>query len=1131
MQSVKKKFFLIAFVLACIVFHKAIVGTAVRWVLQARADCEMAYRSIHWDEGELVFSDLVIFDPTFHAHIEKVAFRFDWSAFPQKLKGHITLDHPHVSVMKKRSIPDLKEGWLDFTFCVHDGTIEWDGLAHFSYIDNRLALCWQDASAILVFSEDKVEAEFNQFKAKLLKSFMPFGEITSGQLTGRVHANMDRELIAANLKVENGGVAFPLGSIENGEGSLSYNASLGAKWELKGIGSAQEKKFPFVWEGRGFFNSRWIESDIRFDDASCRISGVDAWKIECRRLASAEATLLQACSVSFLPQLANWTFAEGILNGVVNISSDSWNATFEGERLSFFNGKQKFVCRSAKGDLSQEGGQLKLADELFDLNIEGTWTDWKADARVLTGIFTLQGGWDGEKFPIQIAKGQAGDFEFAGQGWIDPHFDLSFSLDGLAQIFQKQIPFHCPHFSKHGSEWAFDFRLARKTWDVLRVVGTSNGQEVLFDPKSQLLGAPLHFEPRPLGEVDVHLQLPWKSVMAAGLFLKEWGLDVEKIPFSGDTDIHLQYKNSQPKVHAKAPSFELHAEYSSDVWEIGLTSDLVLNGTLQKDGKVKGSASWKTGLDAEFEGEISPQFRCELTIPKARVDLAQFEAAKMEGILEGQGHFIYDSVIEADFDFLPTSLKISSHCLDNEGPVHVYYSSSKGAVFRGVKLHGPLDCIVDLLEYDTNRSHWIFHNAQVHLPGSFLTHRFLQFLDKDHDLNFTADLDFASDFSTFVCTMREGLIPFDGASHHIENLHLCWHDGECKAALHYLDHLHRIVFNVDEKIAGRLTLGEEEPPLTIDWEYEDALAIHSIEGSFGGLEASFHAESPNSLIGSARVNFTALSQLLPTEVAEVFEEIKMGKGYELKGKLKIKDNVPHFQGILAGKQLELFGFQFRTLLAQVDLGPELIRIYDLKISDTAGTMKIDDIRIAGKADQPWTIAIPQLTMIDLRPSLLQRPGGPVGPISPLVVRELKLTDFKGLLDDGKTYTANGKLHFINSYKREETVFDLPVNILSRIVGIDLELLIPICGDLDFNLKDGYFTLTELTNAFSEGNRSEFFLEMDPPPTMDLDGNLEIFVKMKQFVLLKLTESFLISIDGQLDDPQFHLQKKRFFGLM
>jgi hypothetical protein len=208
-----------------------------------------------------------------------------------------------------------------------------------------------------------------------------------------------------------------------------------------------------------------------------------------------------------------------------------------------------------------------------------------------------------------------------------------------------------------------------------------------------------------------------------------------------------------------------------------------------------------------------------------------------------------------------------------------------------------------------------------------------------------------------------------------------------------------------------------------------------------------------------------------------------------------------------------------------------VRIFDTKISDKAGMLKIDEIVMESIDNSPWTIAAPTLLIQELRPSLLRRPNSPPGAISPLVVRELKLTDFRGLLDEAKTYTAEGQLHFINSYKREESVFDLPANVLSRIVGLDLELLVPVRGDVTFHLADGKFTLTELKNSYSEGNRSEFFLEMNPPPSMDLDWNLEIFIKMKQFVLLKFTESFLISIEGKLQDPKYHLQKRRFFGLL
>jgi hypothetical protein len=1136
---VKKNLLLTLFLLFAIAFfHKAIVGLAARLTIQSKTGCEMAYRSFHWEKGGLVFSDLVLFDSDFHAYVGTAAIRLDWSAFPKKLKGHIALDRPHISGLKKRTLPQLQEGWLDFSFSVSGGTIEWDGLAHFSLDQNQLAFDWEESSAQVTFIDGEIEADLKQFRAKLLKSFLPWGEVVDGCLTGRIHLGPDQTLTSANLKMEQLEIEFPLGAIESVDGSLSYHSALGAKWELRGLGFAQAKQFPFACEGRGFFKSHWLESEIQFDEAVCKISGKEKWKVECRDLHAAQATLLQACAEFFVPSLSSWSFVRGSVDGEAELFADSWSASFEGKNLSIRKGEQEFSCNGAKANLSQEGGDVTITGDAFDLACAGTWDQWKAQARIFDGRFDLRGGWDGEKCPIEIENGVWDDFRFSGRGWIDANLDFSLGFNGVVEVLQRQIPFHCPHVSKRGQEWAFDFRFARKTWDILRLVGVSNGEKVFFDSKSHLLGAALQFAQCPLGEIDVALRLPWKSILAADLLLKEWGIDVAKIPFTVDTDLHFQYKNGKPEITAEADVFKFYAVQIADEWEMDLISDLVLSASLQKDGKTKGKARWKTALEVEFDGKISPDFRCELSLPKMRADLAQLDLPKMEGILDGQGHLVYNAGLEADLDFHVSSLKIYSQPLENEGSIHLYYSSAKGTLLSGVNLHGPLDCNVDLLEFDAHASHWVFHDAQVHLPGSLLTHRFLQFLDKDHDLNFRADLDFASDLSTFACTMREGLIPLFGESRPIENLQLFVENAQdpspkfkCKAALHYLDHLHRIHFTIDDQIEGRLILGEADCPLTIDWSYKDALSIHSMEGSFGGVEAAFHAESPNYLIGSARINFTTLSQLLPASIAEVFEEIQMGAGYELKGRLKIEKNLPYFQGILAGKQLELFSFQFRTLLAQAEISPERVHLYDLKISDTAGMMKIDELLIEGSATEPWTISIPQLTILDLRPSLLQTPGEPIGPISPLVVRELTLTNCKGLLDDGTTYTAQGKLHFINSYKREETVFDLPVNVLSRIVGIDLELLIPVCGDLDFDLSNGFFTLKELTNAYSEGQRSQFFLEMEPPPRMDLDGNLTIFVKMKQFVLLKITESFLINIEGRLNDPQVHLQKRRLFGLM
>ncbi|MCC6128266.1 MAG: hypothetical protein IT584_03595, partial [Chlamydiae bacterium] len=148
-------------------------------------------------------------------------------------------------------------------------------------------------------------------------------------------------------------------------------------------------------------------------------------------------------------------------------------------------------------------------------------------------------------------------------------------------------------------------------------------------------------------------------------------------------------------------------------------------------------------------------------------------------------------------------------------------------------------------------------------------------------------------------------------------------------------------------------------------------------------------------------------------------------------------------------------------------------------------------------------------------------------ISPLVIRKMHFRNIQGVLEDKSTYTAEGELYFINSYKRQHTLFDVPSDVLGRIIGLDMELLIPVRGALRYDLKEGLFEISSLEEAYSEGDRSQFFLaSSNAPATLDLDGNLHIQVKMKQYVLFKLTEAFTIFIHGKLKNPQYHLQKKK-----
>lgn len=1133
----KRIFFCIAlFFLFCFLFSANLIGFGLKWVVKSKTDCELAYCKLEWEEGQLVLYDVVLFDSAFHVHMEKAAFRFDWSSFPRKFRGHLTIDSPRLSISKTRDLPNWGSGWFECSLSVNNGVFDWDGPVHFSIAHNTsassLSLNWKEGGAVLTMREKRVETVLDRFKLALLSPWIPYIQVQGGTISGRLAVSLEGKPISANLKLLEGNVAFPDGSGENLQATLSYNIGLGAKWDCKGFGKTKEVLFPFFCSGRGFFKNFWIESEVRFDESYCKILGDEMRvSLECESICASEVSWLQAAFAPFFPECNSFSLTSGQISGKAAFSGASWNAEFKGNQINIEKGEYRLSCQNISADLTQEGGSFILLDDSYELKFAGMWDDWNAEARLSEIELMLHGGWDGEKVLIEIEKGHLADLQFQGKGSVDTYLNASFLVEGNWEFLQKSIPFYCPIRAYQGKIWSFDFRGKRKTWDFLRLNLTYDGKEIAYLPTSHLLGQPLSFDPSPTEELKLSVQLPWTAILASESLLKEWGIDLKKCPQIETAELQIQYLKGDFDLKAKgdSPSFSFHAHHAFDEWTFQLESDLALTAQLKNGGWVKGVGKWKSAFETHFEGKIDRSLHCELSLSNTSLDLKTIDWLQFEGIASGGGHFIYNGQIDADFDFGLSSFVCFGQPLENESQIHLSYNSKQGALIQGLHLHGKFDCVIDLLEYDAKRDHWILHDAQIHIPAPLVTHKFLKFLDQERDLNFTADFDLASDFSTLSCTMHEGSIPYNGSYHHIDQLNLSWKKDKCEMAFRYREHLFGINWQIGDQIAGRLILGEEEMPLAIDWEYRDQLFIQSIEGSFNGIGASFHAESPNVLVGSAHFNFTALAPLLPREVAQVFEEIKMGRGYELKGRLQIQNNLPYFKGILSGKAIELFGFQFRTLLAQIDLAPRRLRIYDVKISDSAGMMKIDEILL--KHESAWTIAIPELALFELRPSLLVRPGQTAGPLSPLVIRELKISDFKGVLDDGKTYTGKGKLHFINSYKREETVFDIPANVLSRIVGLDLDLLIPVTGDLTFEIKDGYFNLLELTNAYSEGKRSQFFLESNPLPRMDLEGNLQIFIKMKQFVLLKITESLIISIDGLLDNPQYHLKKKRFFGLM
>lgn len=757
----------------------------------------------------------------------------------------------------------------------------------------------------------------------------------------------------------------------------------------------------------------------------------------------------------------------------------------------------------------------------------------------------------------------------------------------------QSLPFYCPVLEKKGKNVVFDVRLEGASWDWMRLYGElkENG-EISFDSKrSHLLGEPADislckWDSKGLEKFSMQVPLHRNALLLGASFFKK---EIEfwmGLPFEGGAFLSFQYEREgisllkgkgKDLCWRKQPiDFDFLAQGQQGNWDILLCQmeDFSLRGKMKKekdffhiyDGKV----DWKQKLNTEFEGNLNAiSLQSEFHLSHLFLELGALHSFTsslslpfrgIEGLLEGSGCVTWKESFQADFDCRASQLKMGSFEWENQGPLHFYYSPAGGISLSGLDFHSPkyqgiefpdFNCKMDLLAFDPKARLWLLHGAHIYGPCSLIQKIpqvpiFSQALSSDQNIDFLTDCSIASDFSHLMCSMKEGFIPLGGSIRHLQNLTLDFSKEGFWAQFQYSHQGYPLQFHLDvdldPTISGKLmiessaiALEEDQLPLTMYWTHneKEGFSLKEIQGAFPGIEASFHkaGEDPY-LIGSARFDCPLFSKVVPPDIAELFSDLKMGKGYELKGRLFTHAGWPSFSGLLSGKQFDLFGYQLRTLLGHIELSSERVRVFDLKISDSAAMLKTEEILAESKEGAPWTISIPHITILELRPSLLRKNGGEPGLLSPLVVRELHIDEFKGLLDDSKTYTAQGNLEFINSYRREYTLFDIPADLLSRIVGLDLALLIPACGQLSYELREGKFYLKELTGAYSEGKRSEFSLvPVDPIPTMDLDGKLQILVKCNQFVLFKFMESFMISIEGELNDPKFHLQKKRrFWGL-
>ncbi len=1138
------------------VFRLQILGFLLKIAAESCTDRRLAYRDLRFEEGRLVLEDAILFDSSYLLRSEKISLRAVWK-WPLFFSVHV--EKPHILIspehFKTSALPPLKSP-IAWSLELEEGHLEW---ADSKAASSQFSLYWTSEDLLKVEMSlgglkiekkgDFCHIECNNLPCDFLIKLAEWSGYSHPFSSARGTVAFDGEWKGDSMEkfrfsLKDGHVQFLESEIKDVEVSTMYQADLGVKCEGKCVAKRGSFEVPSTWEGKGFFSLGkfdWVTGSGQFGRAKGSLAWKDSeWFFSWEGIGPEEVAVLQG----FIPSMQDCVWRSGTVQGEMCFKDTLMPRLIALEAKNLEIAAHSFAC-GAKGISYKEGNW-----EIEEYNILYGDKEFQGNANWTSSV--LWGSWEGiEQWNIAFTVSQ-GALKIENCALSDVEFTLIAEPESLDLLSAKGkveenaliASFFAPRIQWKGEEALFDVRLQHGAWDLLRLKGSKEKEAIVFDPVySHFCGEPFIakngiWEKGALVSLDFETEVNWplfKSFVNPDLV--DRFLPAEKVHFIG----HIGEQNYS----FSAPAWNWIVEKRENQWNQSFsTGDFRVDSMLEyKEGAFRVSAGHVKGMGivCDFDGVVTQKLEGELGFKNLTADLHDLPGMPMQGKVEGQALVSFTKKeVQSNLDLFVKEASFKGFSFENSGSIHLYYSSLRGAFVKGIDCRiyqGTLEAHakVDLLHYDGPQDRWNLQKAKTHFPSKFFESCPL---DDNGYIDGLADLSFVSDFSDCSCSIKEAFFSLYGAVRHVQNGHCCIQGSSlvADALLQIQGNWAKVSLDMAQK-TGTLSLEEADgtDSLEIEWSYqkEMGLLIHSIEGSFAGLEASFHAFEKGHLIGSSHIDFRRLSEWIAPTAAKSFEELHMGKGYELKGNLQIDPkDLTHlsFQGIFCGKEIELAGFQFRTLLGKADLSSSSFHIYDLKISDSAGIVKIEDLQIQRQEAQPWTIAMPTFLIEELRPSLLRSPGQAPGPISPLVLRHLKMVDFHGLLDDGKTYLANGSVSFINSFKRGKTVFDLPANIFGRLIGLDLELLIPVEGELKFTLKDGYFNLKELKGAYSEGHRSEFFLvESDSlVPRMDLDGNLEILVKMEQFVLFSLTKAFMISIEGKLNAPSFRLQKKKTF---
>lgn len=413
-------------------------------------------------------------------------------------------------------------------------------------------------------------------------------------------------------------------------------------------------------------------------------------------------------------------------------------------------------------------------------------------------------------------------------------------------------------------------------------------------------------------------------------------------------------------------------------------------------------------------------------------------------------------------------------------------------------------------------------------------------------------------YSSLRLHLSDGVYHFKGKDHDLSGFVMDYDPYALKVFTEYRYHknrwrldAHSSSKDLDE---GEVILsdfvGGTANPLKINWKLhpQAGFYIQKMSGELSGMVFDLVRDSNKllsdeymHLAGKTDINFRKAVGMMEDETAAKIVNLELGEGYSLngywsiqKGKSKPLADSLFFQGELSGRDFEFFGYRFYGLSSQFTYSPEVACMRNMAVTDACGSVQIGQIDFFPIGNGFWQAAMPEISVSEFRPSLLNSTKSMPPTARSLVIRNLDIKDVKGVLGDRNTFTGHGELIFANPQKKnfQNSILAIPAELLTRI-GLDLAVLTPVRGSVSFDIKDGKAILDRFKDVYSKGRLSKFYLANNGFKSyVDFDGNLNLQVRMKQYnIIFKLAELFTFKVQGTLRKPSYALLTKQKDALM